>query len=275
VTACSQCGNDVQDNEEFCPVDEVFHGYPNVKMAERERADLRMRSQAARDALTRRGLSDAIAAIEAVSSETDAVVNVDPEFAGWFLTNDRTLYATYRRQVEAGARRPAAVESDQERLAVEARLFGSRSDVTYAALAAKGQGLHSYGIVALRLKRPAIEKRATLLEENSYAFSRRHPARLPGGHRAAWQDRAELLLAKLEPDIDDGWSVPSIRRSVLRSAGVRQTDDFIEVHIWRGFSPRSVAAIEVQKRPQNRFDRLTLHLARIKAKRLNLPWYEA
>lgn len=269
---CPQCGYSVQDNEEFCPVDEVFHGYPNVKLAEREHPVLHQRAEAARSTLIERGLGEAIPVVAQVSAETGAVVNVDVEFANWFLTNDRNLYATYRRQVEGGSRRPAAVELDQERLAVEARLFGSRSDVTYAALGCAGQGLTSYGAVALRLKEPAIEKRASVLDQNSYNFSGQNPNVLPAGHRASWPNRGELLLAKLAPAIRAGWSLDSIRAAVLRASRSRSGDDFMEVHIWRGFSPRSVSAIEVHKQPANRYERVTLSLAKSKARRLNLTW---
>lgn len=265
---CSRCGYEVPDNVEFCPVDRHFHGYPNVKLAARERSDLATRVATA----SATGEAGEVNAIRAMANEASAVVNVDVEFAFSFLTRDRNLYATYRKQIEAGIRLPAAPVLDQERSAAESRLFGSGSDITYAALGRKGQGLRSYGILGLRLKEDAIRDRASLLEENSYAFCKRHPANLPAGYRAVWADRADLAVAKIAPVATAGMEAAALQSMLLFSEGNRDTDSFIEVHVWGGFSPLSIEAIEVQGTPRNDDERDLLRLAEARAGRAGIQW---
>jgi len=140
-------------------------------------------------------------------------------------------------------------------------LFGSRGDVTYAALGVERQGLVSYGIVALTLKELAIADRTTLLEENSYTFCLKHAGELPKGYRATWRDRASLVLIKIGTSIAmDESSSSSMEGLLLFSEGNRETDRFIEVHIWRGFTTKSLERIDVLAPANNEEQRLLLEL---------------
>src|SRR3954463_15310232 len=196
MTSCRTCAENVQDNELFCPTCWDFHGYPNVKKAFGERAELEARYLALDEAIR----SDPV--LRDVASRTEAVVNVGLDYVHSFLNSDRALYTPYRKQVEAQTRRPASPENDEQRFATEGELFGSAASVLYAALAGPAQGLSSYGPVALRLKEDVVRKRASLLEENSYAFCNRFRRPLPKGHRATWDDRVMLAMTKLADTTD-------------------------------------------------------------------------
>src|SRR5206468_1602376 len=117
------------------------------------------------------------------------------------------------------------------------------------------QGLSSYGSVALRLKENYVEKRASLLEENSYVVRRS----LPTAARATWDDRVMLAIAKLAPASDR--TRDSLRRALLFCEGNRETDKFIEVHVWGGFTPDAIGSIELQLKPRDEDEMLLARLA--------------
>jgi hypothetical protein len=132
---------------------------------------------------------------------------------------------------------------------VESILFGSWAEkLVYAALSLDGMGLSSYGLVSMTLKEVCIRNRTSLLSENSFTFVSRHnvskssPA--PLGHRATWDERKELAVAKLA-----GRLTPAVGRRdyaglVLFSEGDRSTDDFIEIHIYGGFNKYAISALK-------------------------------
>jgi hypothetical protein len=271
VPTCAKCGLPVQSNEEFCP-NRHWHGYPNVKMALEERPALLQRSQAAAASLQALNLQHLGAGIRRICRDAAAVLCMDVEFLLMFLKNERLLYATYAKQVAAGARRPALPGDDKTRVAIEGLLFGSAAPVVYAALAPRGRGLSSYGALALRLKEPAIDERASCLEENSYAFARRHPGNLPSGYRAAWDDRDTLALAKIGARTQSPLTAAEMQRRLFFSEGRRDTDEFVEVHIWGELSIHAVEAIQVLEPPRDAEERDLFRIAEIRARRRNLQW---
>lgn len=206
------------------------------------------------------------------AAETGAVVNVDASFLRTFLNSDRALYATYRKQLEAGTR-SAQEEFDKERAAAEAMLFGTNAIVVYAALAVAGQGLTSYGHVAMRLKTAAIDARASLLDENSFTFCWKRRPPFPSGHRATWDERADLVLAVLGEKIAAGVT-DDFAALLLFSEGDRQTDQFIEVHIWGEFSNAAIERVDAFPDPGNLAEQFDLLLAREAALRLGVEWIE-
>src|SRR3954447_12061563 len=128
MTSCHTCSGDVQENELFCPACGAFDGYPNVKMAQAERARLEERFRSLDDAIR----TDPV--LREVASTTDAVVNVSLDYAAWFLRSEGSSFAAYRKLVESGIRRPALPEHDKERMAAEGEAFGSAASIFYAAL---------------------------------------------------------------------------------------------------------------------------------------------
>jgi hypothetical protein len=257
----------VQDNQLYCPFDYTFHGYPNVKFAQRDR-------QALEERVTRVIATvgqETAQKLRDFAARTQAVINVSPMFLRSFLYSRRALYAPYRKQLQAGIRTPAEAAFDKERAAAEAELFGTEVSVIHAALAVRGQGLTSYGSVALRLDSRAIEGRASLLDENSFTFCRKYRRPFPPGHLATWETRGELVLALFGERLaalpeDDFASL------LLFSEGDRETDRFVEVHIWGEFPPEAIATIEVLADPADEFEEFDLALAKRAAVQSGIEW---
>ncbi|HYK04393.1 MAG TPA: hypothetical protein VE974_21765 [Thermoanaerobaculia bacterium] len=272
MTPCRQCDLPVQENEEFCP-NRHWHGYPNVKMAYRERPMLLSRVSALATSMPEPDREQLQCAVQALVPETAAVVCVDVDFAVSLLNSDRMIYATYANQICAGVRRRALSEDDCARTAIEGQLFGGLAPVVYAALAAPGQGLRSYGALALRLKEVAIADRASLLEENSYTFVRKHAGKkLPHGFRATWPDRDALIFAKVSCDFSGVRDLEDTRARLLKCFGSRDSDLFIEVHIWGGFGIFAVQSIEVLAPPRDEDERDLYRIAEARAGRKGIEW---
>ncbi|HNH48389.1 MAG TPA: hypothetical protein PKY30_15215, partial [Myxococcota bacterium] len=212
-----------------------------------------------------------------VATHSRAIVNVDVGFLHSFFVQKRGLYNTYQQQVAAQSRSPAAFENDRRRTAVESLLFGSYGGkLVYAALSLDGGGLPSYGGCALQLAEAAIERRSSLLEENSFFFVDRHgvsPTKTaPPGYQATWPRRGELAQAKLAPRLKARTTAAEFPAILLKSEGERATDDFLEVYIYGVFDHTAVEAIKVEKSPTEPADRLLLQACAEQAEKVEIPW---
>mgnify|MGYP001767428918 CR=1 FL=1 len=247
---CDHCGHSVALNEAVCPVCGKSAGFPNVKEAEQvaETVALDQRyDQAVRDAQAR-SAGGIAGAFESVLINSYAVFNADPEFVDSFLTNSKTLYASYGLQVRSQVRRVAALQDDKARHSVEGAFFGSYAEeIRYAALSLGGPGVISYGALAVRLQENAIAHRATLLEQNTYHFCKQHDLRLlqpiPCGFRATWANRAKLAVTKLANRLTATTLAQQFPALLLHSVGDRATDEFIEVHIYGRLNESSVVEV--------------------------------
>ena len=112
-----------------------------------------------------------------------------------------------------------------------------------------GTGLISYGDCCFSLKNITVKNRATLLEENSYTFVRRHNIidsnHIPPGFRSTWAERYKLAVAKLAKYLDKNITYSSFQDLVLRSDGNRENDDFIEIHIYGNFDNQAIDSIKI------------------------------
>jgi hypothetical protein len=90
---------------------------------------------------------------------------------------------------------------------------------------------------------------ATVMEENSFTFLRVHKVlpgdKVPPGYRVKWCDRHLLATAKLGGKLKP--SGQNFNELLLSCEGNRQTDDFMEVHIYGEFNNRSIASIATPK----------------------------
>ncbi|HEY8378220.1 MAG TPA: hypothetical protein VIK91_17110 [Nannocystis sp.] len=207
---------------------------------------------------------------------TVAVINVSASWAVSFLKSDKLLYASYAPLVAAGARLPARFADDRQRRTVESALFGTYGEeMRYAALSLDGTGLVSYGPVTMVLRERAIAHRASVLEENSYDFSRRHRILanepIPRGYRAPWATRHQLAMAKCGADVDATTTEVHYPQLVLWSDGDRATDRFMEVSIFGPFNRRAVERIVLPAKPPRGVTRTELNLVRAAAQTLDPP----
>jgi hypothetical protein len=132
-------------------------------------------------------------------------------------------------------------------MAVGGLLFGFyASDVRYGILTCGVDGLPTYGDVHCRMKDVAVNDRVSFLETNSYRFVELYGVRpgqpLPVGHRAVWDNRHLLAVAKLHAEVAPNQMESSLKSLLVRTDGVnRSGDEFIEAII---FGPFNVDALE-------------------------------
>jgi hypothetical protein len=277
-TPCKVCRRLLQSNEMHCPKCGSFDDFPNVKLARAEHSQLCSRAKSARESARAAGADVLLDELEVLAASTRAVLNMSASFAHLLLASDDTLYSSYRRLVGT-ARRPAQPQNDRDRVTVEGKLYGSSGgEVVYAALAAGPHGLISYDPISVTLTEQAVMTRSSLLEENSYSFAKRHDLRvlgpMPTGYLATWDNRAELVIAKLGSTLTAGLEPTPLADWILRSDGDRETDEFIEVHIWGGVHRDGVEGMAVSDAISDEDEQAFARLAKAKALSRGICWQE-
>ena len=287
-TKCTSCGSDLEnDLMPRCPVCGVER-YSNIHHAQRppEVQALNRRYRETIATAKAEGRSESLADFERAVSESVAVINVTPLFLRRFFNQDSALYKDYGSLVNAEIRLPAPERDHQRRTITEALLFPTyEGRIVYAALSLDGSGLISYGSCAMRLKPEALAGRTTVMEENSFLITARPEYQnaflsdkipYPTGHRAIWEERHNLAVAKLGASIRPNMTRDDHTALVLSSTGNRAEDKFIEVHIFGSFSQRAIAGIRVSGSTTSRAeDRLDLKIARERAMNIDVSWDEA
>ena len=276
---CNKCKSDVADNERFCSTCYMDTGFPNVKEVskkeERDALDERYGEEIGKTKVS--GSYPSVQRFEEAMKKTFAVINVDCNFLLYLLTCKKILYSSYNMQVEAKIRRPAKPEDDQNRGAVGFKLFGYYfGEIIYAALSLDGKGVKSYGDYSIKLKEIAISHRATLLEDNSFHFSKKHNIfqSLPLGYRAIWEEKHKLTVAKLAKRISGGTSKQEYAKILLYSEGNRETDDFIEVHIFGIIDINAIESLKGRFLPRNREEKVNLAKIKDYLKNAGIGWIE-
>jgi hypothetical protein len=176
------------------------------------------------------------------------------------LEDDRRLYSTYHKQLNADTRVPEDNVFDRVRTQFENALFPNfYKEILFAALTLDGQWLESFGDHAMILKEQMIQRRATVFEENPYEFSKRHKIQLidviPAGYRAVWSRRGDLAMAKLYPRLDSGTDSGEHASLLMSSEIAGGSGDYIEVHIFGAFNRSAIERI-VGPVPRSREDKL-------------------
>jgi hypothetical protein len=198
---------------------------------------------------------------------TKAVINVSVSAAVSLFIAKAPLYSPYEVLVDARARSAASFTFDRERRATDALLYGQYGkNMVYAALSADGRGLTSYGPIHIELLENTIRYRATVLEENSYDFMNHHALTpgtpLPGGYLARWHERGKLAVTKLAKHLTENMGEASYQALFLYSDGNRETDSFMEVHIYGDFNWQAIHRLWAPKRLADDNDNLMLLVLR-------------
>lgn len=223
-------------------------GFPNVNECSQkeELKELGKRYKKKIESARDKGHQDKVAEFEEEIKKSLAVINVDLDYLHSLIVRG-AAYSNYQLLTSGEARDFARPEADKERLGVEGTIFGSYGkNIRYAALSVDGSGLKSYGDFTIILSDQGVRLRATLLEENSYNFVKRHKIlagnKIPKGYRAVWKDRYKLAVAKLAEKAlltkKENYAI-----IVLKNTGNRKKDDFIEVHIYGRISKESLQAV--------------------------------
>lgn len=247
---CNHCGARISDAANICFTCGEPLGAPNVRSAntDHEKRALESRYTQAETDATINGTQDRLKSFSLRVNSACAVINVDIGFLHTFITNDKTLYTSYSLGIKGQLRKPAQADDDRKRQSVEGMLFGSYGEhIRYAALSLDGAGVRSYGNYAARLREVAVNKRASLLEDNSYVFVEKHEMtagkQIPAGYRSTWEEREKLAVAKLAHRLTSASPETEYPGILLFSEGDHKTDDFIEVHIYGPLNAQSIESV--------------------------------
>ncbi len=161
------------------------------------------------------------------------------------------MYATYYQLTQL--RIPAGDNWDVLRSLADTALFGDRvkSEIRFAALTLDGEGLTNYGNCSVVMKEEMIAHRASVFDENSVMFMKKHDIKiwdapeLPRGYRAAWNDRHRISAAKLANRLKSDTTAAEFPK-VLLKPGAPATDEFVEVHIFGSLTLRMFARVIVR-----------------------------
>ncbi|MES0335968.1 MAG: hypothetical protein SFH39_06360 [Candidatus Magnetobacterium sp. LHC-1] len=244
---CPNCEKVINTYATECPSCWTSLTRPNVREAQRdpEQDPLQERYSKATQKAKNYGIEAEVSTLEGHVRASFAVINL--RFGPLFqlLNDEKIIYSSYERQVDAQTRVPAEKKFDVTRRQVGEMLFGGAAkNICYAALSIDGSGLKNYGEYTIRLKDNMICSRATLLEDNSYRFAEKHgintqnitDSNIPNGFRALWSDRHKIAVAKLVDQVKKGFTFTDYAKILLDSRERKCDDDFIEVHIYGGFN---------------------------------------
>ena len=267
----SDCAADIPDHLDRCSVCWRDIGAPNVRAADlpTERAALDARYRAAQADAIARGCEAVARAFEEQASKSTAVMcKTVQQFQG-LVPNE--LIATYHEQVRASVRFPDKPEWATLRDAAEGHAFsGYRERIHYGALSLNGKGARGWGEIEIAFRDVAIRSRVSVFEENVVLFVWKNglfptpvagamPAapsgliRIPAGHRASWDERAKLCIAKLAKALQPATTVDDFPGILLRNEdkNARTDSDFVEVHIFGTLTTDSFAHVRIPKKYEN------------------------
>jgi hypothetical protein len=263
---CSECKNVVPQPAERCPHCGRPGYFWNVISAEDvgECAALERRYQAAKADAESRGASACLQDFENALVGSKAVIARSEHDVLRLATSTRQLYGTYYQQIEAGVRLPDEDKWDELREIADTVLFPKyKKDIRFGALSLDGLGVVSYGACSITLRNEMISHRTSVFEENSALFVERLGTKVPKGHRADWNDRAKLCVAKLSGKIDSATGSDKYSGILLRQGTPSDEAEFIEVHIWGPMTVLTMESVTVSA-PQQRQRATILKAIKIK-----------
>jgi hypothetical protein len=147
-------------------------------------------------------------------------------------------YRSYHKALDQDLRPIAEEIYHRHRGVVDAAVHpGYFAEITNAAVSTDGRGLNNYGAITLQIVERFIAQRATVVRENAFAFYERYDlgrrdAQETPGWRCVWSHRAQLGVAHLAPQITPSMPETSLPSLVLTAGADRDTDRFMEVHIF-------------------------------------------
>jgi hypothetical protein len=71
---------------------------------------------------------------------------------------------------------------------------------------------------------------------------------LPKGHRATWENRGKLCVAKLAGKIEASKQASAFSGLLLQQGATSEEDEFVEVHIWGPMTVRTIGEVAFKPR---------------------------
>lgn len=256
-----------------CPTCGTFVGAPNVRQARAMRTFLMGHYNQASAQLEDSDLIAERDQLESIVRDAFMTIAMDPPLLRNLAEGDS--YRSYYQSRDDRAREIAARRNQQNRSKVDNQLHAGYHDhIIHAALSPDGRHLSSYGSVGAVLRKGFHDQVSSLLRENDFDFYRRHElgnidAEEPMGWRAAWEDRTYLAVAKVAGQITPGMTATELADLIMCVGQDRQSDRFIEVHIYGRLGAADLAAIYCAD-TRNADDELDIRVAREKLEPLGI-----
>lgn len=251
---CNNCHEYVPDNRRDCSACGHDNGFPNVRSAEKsdECAALGKRLDSARISAAARNVTSELTAFENALNESKAVISRSLTDILSLTKGQEFSYASFAKQIRAGTRDPSENSFDKIRLQFENALFPNYSeDIVFASLSLNERGMSGYGGYDIVLKEKMISSRASVFEENPFNFSERHKLSLtdiiPLGYRASWNKRADLCVAKLHAEIQQGMTTEDYPGILQSDRGGTGNSDFVEVHIYGTLNQKALEKVSTSQ----------------------------
>ena len=278
---CENCNSDISISTDRCSTCGHDIGFPNVREVTKEEETKALESRYF-EAITISKKGDnfnALKKFEDSINKSFAIINVNLNYLYTFITNDKELYSNYSLQIRGEIRKPAMADNDKTRRVVESLMFGNYAEkIRYAALSLDGSGLKSYGKYTLKLKEIAIKQRATLMEDNSYHFIKKHSITIdqsiPLGYRSSWQNRHKLVISKIFKKVSKKTLPEDYPNILLYSSGDRATDKFIEIHIYGAFDKNAVDSIFGKSSSDDPVEHAIIEIIKSHLNRMGIYWIE-
>lgn len=261
---CSHCNNLILPYEDRCHHCALPGLFPNVRAAneKEEKEALQKRYEDAVKDSTLRDCNKELKAFEASLIKSEAVIARSNLESVRLATEDNELYASYYELFDAKVRIPKGDIWDVFRQVADAAVFPSYAkDIRFAVLSLNEKGSSNYGENFWVLDEKMISHRTTVFTENTTLFMDTHSIKmdevdkLPKGHRAVWDERAKLCVAKLNCKLSKGMNLASFQKILLEEGKTSATDSFIEVHVWGPISIRTIKKM-IMRKPKGRVNKL-------------------
>jgi hypothetical protein len=268
---CKYCTFSMPISADRCPHCARPSLFPNVEMASdsAELAALEARYAAARTRAAASGTASITAEFERETGMRSRVaISRDSSEVYRLACGDDQLYTTFYRLTQAGVRLPTDSKWDSDRLSADNKLFPYyHGEVRSGALTLDNAGLLHYGDCHLIMKTTMVDFRTTVFTENTAAFAAKNSV-IPPGHRATWENRGRLAVAKLAPTLTPLTTTADLPAILKKDRTSTSDDSFVEAHLYGSMSIRTVeqVGISLARKPAVRLKAL-----REKLNKLGIP----
>lgn len=255
---CQTCHESFSGSQTCCPHCGLPSLFPNVTAASQktERDELGVRYKQACDLLTSKDCDSLRHELEMeIRANSKAVISTNFNELERLAQADTNVFSTYYKRVQAGLQIPNGDKWDVLRGVAEHAAFpGYKNQIRFGALSLDGVGVKNYGECSMELKDMMVAHRTSLFEDNNVLFTvytqraaMADAVNLEPGHRAAWDEREKLCIAKLAPRLNSGAKSEAFPQLVLEQGQTTSDDKFIETHIWGSLTIRSVACVRIHR----------------------------
>jgi len=262
---CPNCHEEIPDYLRYCVVCGADAGYPNVRAALRneEVSALELRVKDTQEDATLRGCKSVLGKLFDSAAQSSAVISCSLGKINELLSSDNQLFGTFYKAVGGETRLPEDNEWDRIRQSVDSLLFPYYAEhIRFGSLSIDLTGISSYGNYSMVLKELAIRDRATVFEENSIMFIKKHRIvagdPLPLGYRATWTNRGSLVAAKLGKRLTSTTTEAEFPK-LLANSDI-SNPDFVEVHIYGAIHRRAIEHL-CGSNPRQKADKVLLRSA--------------